>query len=263
LRRRLDRANNRAMTPSPALRRAPAPPAPIPDGFGSTEWSLVLAASSEGGPALDRMCRVYWRPVYVYIRATGLPRAEAEDATQEFFADMLRRDWLKRADRERGSFRAFLRSSVRQFLNNLRRVAQAQKRGGGEAPLPLDIDACERELAATVLVETDPATLYERTWADCVLQAALARLAAEHDSGEKQARFLRLRPYLAAAPAAGDYECIARELGTSAGQVAVFVHRLSRRFAEMIRAEIAATLSDRSEIEAELRYLLRLVSRQP
>src|SRR5688572_20068257 len=91
-----------------------------PDGFASTEWSLVLAASAEGGLALDRLCRAYWRPAYVYIRATGVERSEAEDATQEFFADMLRRDWLKIVDRDLGSFRAFLRSSVRLFLNNRR-----------------------------------------------------------------------------------------------------------------------------------------------
>jgi RNA polymerase sigma factor (sigma-70 family) len=223
----------------------------------------VLAASSEGGLALDRLCRVYWRPIYIYIRATGLPRAEAEDATQEFFADMLRRDWLKRADRERGSFRAFLRSSVRLFLNNRRRLAQAQKRGGGEMLLSLDVDACERDLAAAASIETDPAMLYERTWADCVLQAALARLATEHENAGQQAKFERLRPYLTATPAAGDYDRIARDLGVSTGQVAVSVHRLSRRFAEMVRAEIAATLSDRSQIEPELRYLLRLVSGEP
>jgi DNA-directed RNA polymerase specialized sigma24 family protein len=247
---------------SPAMLRSPRLEPPAPDGFGSTEWSLVLTASVDGGPALDRLCRAYWRPVYVYIRATGLPCHEAEDATQEFFADMLRRDWLKLADRERGGFRAFLRSSVRLFLNNRRRIACAQKRGGGERPLPLDLTQCEAELATSAIVTADPAILYEQSWADCVLKAALARLAAEYAATDKRARFDRLRPFLTAAPAAGDYEQIARELEMTPGQVAVSVHRLARRFAEMIRSEIAATLSDRREIEPELRHLLRVVSRQ-
>ena len=236
------------------------PSCAVPDGFGSTEWSLVLAASNRGGLALDRLCRAYWRPVYVYVRATGLPRAEAEDATQEFFADMLRRQWLKLADRERGSFRAFLRTSVRLFRHNRRRTAHAQKRGAGEPPLSLDTETCEHELAARAAVETDPATLYERSWAECVLKAALARLDAEHAAADKRARFERLRPFLTAAPAAGDYERIARDLASTPGQIAVAVPRLSRRLGEMIRAEVAATLADRNEVEAELRYLLRIVS---
>jgi DNA-directed RNA polymerase specialized sigma24 family protein len=247
---------------SPAMRRSPRFEPPPADGFGSTEWSLVLMASVDGGPALDRLCRAYWRPVYVFIRAAGLPRHEAEDATQEFFADMLRREWLKLADRERGSFRAFLRSSVRLFLNNRRRTASAQKRGSGEHQLPLDTAQCEAQLATCAIVTTDPAMLYEQSWADCVLKAALARLAAENATADKRTRFDRLRPFLTAAPAAGDYEQIARELEMTPGQVAVSVHRLARRFAEMIRAEIATTLSDRREVEPELRHLLRVVSRQ-
>jgi RNA polymerase sigma-70 factor (ECF subfamily) len=173
---------------------------------------------------------------------------------------MLRRDWLKLVDRERGSFRAFLRSSVRLFLNNRRRVAQALKRGGGEAPLSLDLEACERELAARSTVGTDPVMAYEKSWASCVFEAAMARLAAEHADGEKKARFERLRTYLTAAPAAGDYERIGREIGMSASQVAVAVHRHSRRLAEMIRAEIAMTLTDPAEVEPELRHLLRVFS---
>jgi RNA polymerase sigma-70 factor (ECF subfamily) len=198
----------------------------------------------------------------VYIRATGLPCHEAEDATQEFFADMLRRDWLKLADRERGSFRAFLRSSVRLFLNNRRRTASAQKRGSGEHPLSLETAECEAELARCAIVTTDPAMLYEKSWADCVLKAALTQLAAEYDTPKKRDRFERLRPFLTSPPAAGDYDQIARELETTPSQVAVLMHRLARRFAEMIRAEIATTLSDRNEIEPELRHLLRVVSQQ-
>src|SRR6185369_17292670 len=101
----------------------------VPDGFASTEWSLVLSASTNSEPALDRLCRTYWRPVYVFVRASGVDRHEAEDVTQEFFADMLRRDWLKLADPERGSFRGFLRTNVRFFLGNRRRFDRAQKRG--------------------------------------------------------------------------------------------------------------------------------------
>jgi RNA polymerase sigma-70 factor (ECF subfamily) len=189
-----------------------------------------------------------------------MARSEAEDATQDFFADMLRRDWLKLVDRERGSFRAFLRTSVRLFLNNRWRHARAQKRGGDEVAVPLDTDACERELAR-LSAETDPAALYERSWADCVLQTALARLAREQNAAGRGEHFQALQPYLTSPPAPGDYERIADRFKWSPGQVAVGVHRLSRRFAEVIRAEVAATLAEQRDVETELRHLLRLVSR--
>jgi hypothetical protein len=244
-------------TSLPVRGQSPDPP---PDGFASTEWSLVLAASADGGPALDRLCRAYWRPAYVYIRATGLPRNEAEDATQEFFADMLRREWLKLVDRERGGFRAFLRASVRQFLQNRHRYTHAQKRGGGEPVVPLDSEECERELLQRPAGQTDPAALYDESWANCVLQSALARLEAEHAKTGNTARFTQLRPYLTSAPKPGDYARIAENFRIPAGQVALQVHRLTQRFGEMIRAEIAATLADRCDVETELRYLLRLAS---
>lgn len=233
-----------------------------PDGFASTEWSLVVAASAGGKPALDRLCRTYWRPVYVYIRATGVPVAEAEDAAQDFFADMLRRDWLKRANEDRGSFRGFLRNSVRLFLSNRRREAQAQKRGGGEQVIPIHSQECEQELERLLLDESSPAELYEQIWANCVLETALNRLADEQLKADKSEHFEQLRPFLMTPPGPGDYERIADRLKLSPNKVAVSVHRLSHRFGEVIRAEVAATLADQREVESELRHLLRLVSRQ-
>ena len=237
-------------------------PQDVPDGFASTEWSLVLSASTNCEPALDRLCRAYWRPVYVFVRASGIDRHEAEDVTQDFFADMLRRDWLKLADPERGSFRAFLRTNVRFFLSNRRRVDRAQKRGGGQATLPLDTEECERALAIHVTKGTDPAELFEQNWADCVLQAAIARLATEQLKADQPQRFEKFRPYLTHAPAPGDYTRLAGELQMPETSVALCVHRLTRRFGDLIRAEVAATLIDRRDLESELRYLLRLVAQK-
>jgi RNA polymerase sigma-70 factor (ECF subfamily) len=231
-------------------------------GFGSTEWSLVLEASAEGGPALDRLCRTYWRPVYVYIRASGVPRDEAEDATQEFFADMLRREWLKLADRERGSFRGFLRSSTRFFISNWRRRAAAQKRGGGNVVISLDTEEFEREFEARPAESLDPAVLYDQSWADCVIDAAVDRLATEQKGVGKAQVFERLRAYLTQPATPGDYDRIAAEFTVSAGQVALWVHRLSRRFAEIIRVEVARTVTDQRDVEEELRHLLQLVARK-
>lgn len=240
----------------------PSPPEPSLDGLGSTEWSLVLSASTGGKPALDRLCRTYWPAVYVFVRASGIDRTEAEDATQDFFADMLRREWLARVAPEQGSFRAFLRVSVRNFLSNRWRRADAQKRGNGAPLLALDSELIEREIAGLASHAIDPATAYEQRWADCVLQVCMDRLASEQTkAGAGSAtRYEKLRPFLTRMPTVGEYAQISEELKLSQTQVAMAVHRLSRRFADLIRAEVAATLADRNDIEGELRYLMQLVS---
>src|ERR1700678_22940 len=109
------------------------------DGFASTTWSLILAAgnAADDGRALERLCGKHWRPIYVFARRSGLSPADAEDATQEFFIELLEREWLKKADPSRGSFRAFLLTLLRNFLSNRRRVSQAERRGGEATILSL------------------------------------------------------------------------------------------------------------------------------
>ncbi len=231
------------------------------DGFASTAWSIVLAAAQDpdGGAALDRLCRCYWRPAYTFARGSGLPRCDAEDATQDFFRHLLAGEWLKQADPNRGSFRAFLLTLMRNFLSNRRRHDHAQKRGGAVPPLSLDTDACERELSSLTAADADPALAYERAWAGCVLQAALDRLAEEQALVGKNERFDALRLYLTQSPEAGDYERLSRTLGLSRNQIAVLIHRHSRRFAELIRTEVADTLVDRTDLDLELRRLLAVL----
>ncbi len=233
------------------------------DGFASTAWSIVLAAAqdSDGGAALDRLCRRYWKPVYTFARSSGLARADAEDATQDFFSYLLAREWLKEADPHRGSFRAFLLTLMRNFLSNRRRHDHAQKRGGTAPALSFDADGCERELAALPTLEADPASAYEKAWAACVLQSALDRLTVEQAQTGEPARFELLRPYLTQPPAPGDYERLGATLGLARNRIAVLIHRHSRRFAELIRSEVAETLSDRTNLDAELRQLLDVMSR--
>jgi RNA polymerase sigma-70 factor (ECF subfamily) len=231
------------------------------NGFASTAWSLVVAAAQEsnGEAALDRLCRRYWRPVYTYIRRSGASRADAEDATQDFFVYLLAREWIKQADPQRGSFRAFLLTLLRNFLANRRRSERAAKRGGSVQAVPLDIENCERELASLALNEIDAAQAYERSWAQCVLQAALERLAAEREQAGESARFAKLRPFIVQPPSPGDYERLSESLGLPRARVAVIIHRHSRRFAELVRSEVAETLVDRSGLDVELRGLLAAI----
>jgi RNA polymerase sigma-70 factor (ECF subfamily) len=233
------------------------------DGFASTAWSIVLAAARDpaGGSALDRLCRRYWKPIYMFARRSGLSPCDAEDATQDFFSYFLAREWLKQADPQRGSFRAFLLTLMRNFLANRRRRDQAQKRGGAVQTLPLEFEACERELAALAASELDPVQAYERSWANCVLQAALDRLASEREEAGESARFAQLRPFLTETPEPHDYEHLSETLGLPRARLAVIIHRHSRRFAELIRSEVAETLVDRAGLEVELRGLLNAIAR--
>lgn len=230
------------------------------DGFGNTAWSLVLAASKpdDGGQALERLCRKHWRPIYVFVRGSGVAAADAEDVTQDFFLYLLRKEWIQQANPARGSFRAYLLTLLKNFLANHRRRDQAEKRGAGVEQLSINAAEGERIFAALKAGGPDPARSYESSWAQGVLEAAWTRLKAEEAAAGKGERFQALKPFVTAAPAAGDYERLSQQLGLRRGQVAVLIHRLSRRFAELVRAEVADTLVDRSELEAELRHLLSI-----
>jgi RNA polymerase sigma-70 factor (ECF subfamily) len=233
------------------------------DGFASTTWSLVLAAghADDGGRALEELCRKHWRPIYVFIRRSGRSPEDAEDSTQDFFLMLLEREWLKQADPQRGSFRAFLLTLLRNFLSNQMRVSKAERRGGRATFLSFDGAEGERELAALAATADDPAKAYEAAWADDLLHAAWERLTREQRDAGKATLFESLRGFVTRAPQSGDYQRLSEKVGLQRGQIALLIHRLNRRFAELIRAEVAETLADRGELEAELRFLLRVSSR--
>ena len=233
------------------------------DGFSSTTWSLVLAAGSDsdGGIALERLCRKHWRPIYVFARRSGLSPADAEDATQEFFIEFLGRGWLKQVDPTRGRFWAFLLTLLKNFLSNRRRVSQAQRRGGGAVFLSLDEAEGERELSVLAEKNYDPAAAFEAAWWNDLIGSAWERLAREQREAGKGEVFEALRVFVTQSPVPGDYQRIAAQLSMRQGQVALLVHRLNRRFAELVRSEVAETLADRSDLEAELRFLRDSTSR--
>lgn len=234
-----------------------APPTDDSRGLGSTVWSLVLAAgrTEDGGAALERLCQKHWRPIYVFVRRSGLSGADAEDVTQEFFLYLLEKQWLKKADPARGSFRAFLLALLRNYLANDRRMRGAEKRRVTASCLPLSAAEGERACAA-IAADGDPARAFESAWARGILQTAWARLSDEQARAGKVVQFDALRPFVTQSPEAGDYERLGQTLGIRRGQVALLVHRLSSRYAELVRAEVAETLADPSDLEAELRHLI-------
>ena len=242
---------------------------PIPEAarqFASTRWSLVVAAGQRDLPeseaALASLCRLYWYPLYAYARR-HLPRTEdAQDLTQEFFARLLERDYLRQADRQRGRFRSFLLAAFKHFLANEHERASAQKRGGGRTVLPLDFDSGERRYQREPSHQATGEAQYERGWALALLEQALARLREELTAAGKGRLFECLRETLTGADAPRPYAELAAELGMSAEAIKVTVHRLRRRYAELVRAEIAQTVTTPEEVEAELRDLFAAVSRK-
>lgn len=242
------------------------PPRHAPgQGFDSTQWSVVLGArrdASDRPAALQQLCSAYWLPIYGYLRRRGHAPADAEDLTQGFFAYLLEGDFLDRPDPAKGRFRGYLIGALKNFLAQHRERAHAQKRGGGNAQFVdwASLDA-EREFAACDQPQLDPSEAYEKTWALTILARALRLLEAEQAAAGKARQFAVLQPFLSTTPTRGDYEAAAGALGATRTTVAVWVHRLNHRYAEIVKLEVAATLNSSDDIGAEMQHLLRALRR--
>ena len=240
-----------------------APSAEGPALFVTTHWSVVLAAKDKSSPdsaaALEALCRAYWYPLYAFVRRQGHAACDAQDLTQEFFARLLAKDYLAAAAPEKGRFRTFLRVALKRFLANEWDRARRLKRGGGQAPLPLDTAMGEERYQAERGDGLPPDRLYERRWAMTLLEQTLGRLRAEHLAAGKTAEFERLKGVLMAERGTIDYGALAAALGLSEGAARVAVHRLRKRFRQLFRAAVADTVSGPGEVESELRYLVGIL----
>jgi DNA-directed RNA polymerase specialized sigma24 family protein len=227
--------------------------------FPTTSWTVVLAAGGNApgsAEALGSLCAAYWYPIYAFVRRRGYSREEAEDLTQDFFAQMLEHDTLSKARRERGRFRSFLFASVTHFLANEWDRARTQKRGGACVTLSLDFQFGEERYNREPSHSLTPEALFEKQWALAVLEHVLERLRVEHARKGQEAQFDRLKPFLTGDQDTGEYHQSAIDLNTSDAAVRTAVHRLRRRYAELLREEIAATVADAGEVEGEIRSLL-------
>ena len=233
-------------------------------GFQTTSWSLVLAAagqpSTQAHGALAKLCQTYWRPVYSFVRRTGYQPDQAQDLAQGFFLVLLEKKYLGDADRQRGRFRSFLLTSVKHFLANERDRAHALKRGGGQMPVSIDVLDAERWYASATVELTTPETLFERRWALSLLGQVMAKLRVEFAGMGKAKHFEKMSAFLNGNPEAAGYEGLAAELGMSAGALRVAIHRMRRKYRNILRAEIAETVSTPEEIDEEIRFLLSALS---
>jgi RNA polymerase sigma factor (sigma-70 family) len=230
--------------------------------FHTTQWSVVLAAGATGSDqalaALEQLCRAYWYPVFAYVRRCGHGPHDAEDMTQEFFHRLLDRHYLSQADPRRGRFRSFLLVAVKHFLANDWDRRQALKRGGRVTFISLVQLAGDHEpwLAAG----DSPEQVFARSWALTFLDRVLARLRADLEGGKAGESFEELKQFLVCDPTAAPYAQVAVRLGTTEGAVKMAVQRLRRRFAEVLREEIAHTVAGPEEIEDEIRHLFAAIA---
>jgi RNA polymerase sigma-70 factor (ECF subfamily) len=227
--------------------------------FDTTHWSVVLTAGHRSSPesrgALSALCQIYWYPLYAYARRRVRTAEDAQDLTQEFFARLLQKDYLAVVQPGRGRFRSFLLTAFKHFLANEWDKARAQKRGGGQSPISLDFTAGEERYVRQPADDVTPERIYERQWALTLLDRVLSRLRADYVRGGKDKHFEQLKVFLTGNEAAASYAQAARELEVSEGAARVAAHRMRRRYRELLRAEIAETVSDPGEVEDEIRRL--------
>lgn len=227
--------------------------------FASTHWSVVLLAGEQHSPrtaaALEKLCLAYWYPLYSYTRRQGHGPHEAADLTQDFFAHLLSTGAIASVKRERGKFRSFLLASLKNFLTNEWNRSRRQKRGGGRPVFSLDEEQAEGRYQRELVDGLTPEKIYERRWAETILARALECLRAECDGDEKTRRFDEVKVFLLGEKGTGTLADAAARLNLSLPAVKGLVHRLRRRFGELIRAEIAQTVTGAEEVESELRQL--------
>ncbi len=229
------------------------------DVFATTHWTVVLAAGHRSAPqadaALEELCRTYWYPLYVYVRRHTSTREDAEDLTQSFFARFLEKNYLEGLSSDKGRFRAFLLAALKHFLANEWDRANRLKRGGGIAPLSLDWQDADTRYQIQPADNLSPDKLYDRAWAVTLLERVIGRLRQECVLEGKAKLFDTLKPFLMAGKGAIPYGDAAAALELTEGAVRVAVHRLRRRYRELLREEIAQTLSDPAQADEELKAL--------
>ena len=232
--------------------------------FRTTHWSVVLMAGGQSSPqsaeALEQLCRNYWYPLYAYVRRRGYDPHTAQDLTQGFFERVLEKNYIGDADARRGRFRTFLLSSLNHYLANEWDKAHAQKRGGRGTFVPLDAVEAEERFRLEPNDARTPEQAFDRRWAETVLEAVLNRLRNEFDSGGKTGRFDALKGFLIASNEAASYTELARQLGVAETGARSAVSRVRRRFRELMRDQIANTVSRPEEIDEEIRYLFEALA---
>jgi len=243
---------------------AASPTIPRDPVFATTHWSVVQSAgrpdTSRSAAALEKLCRIYWYPLYAYARRRGQSPADAQDSTQAFFARLLERNWVGDARRERGRFRTFLLTAMSRFLADEWDKVRAQKRGGGRLLVPLQLDTAETRYGQEPADHRTPEQAFDRRWAIALLDTVLRRLREEHEAAGRGELFAGLHGCLVGGRESQPYAELAAQMNLTEGAVKVAVYRLRKRYRELLRLEIAQTLTADDAVEDELRHLFKVLA---
>lgn len=230
-----------------------------PDLFLTTRWSLVLKARSnqttEAQKALNELCSAYWYPVYAYIRRTSASPEDAQDLTQGYFAGLLERGYLDRADREKGKLRAFLLADVKLFLSNERGRQRAEKRGGGRVIESFDKALAEQRYDVEPVDHNSPDQLFDRAWATTLLNGVQETLQREYSLKGQQSTFEVLQQFIAWNAGDESYADVATKLGKTVSDVKVSVHRMRKRYRALLEEVVSDTVSSPEEVAQEIGML--------
>jgi RNA polymerase sigma factor (sigma-70 family) len=234
-----------------------------PDIFATTRWTVVVAAGGVRAPqtdlALEELCKIYWYPLYAYVRRQGHGLEDAEDLTQAFFARFLEKNYIEGLSSDKGKFRSFLLASLKNFLANEWDRNKRLKRGGGAIPLSMDLQEGDTRYVVLPADNLSPDKIYDRAWAITLLERVLARLRDESDADGKSQLFDQLKPFLTAGKNA-PYAIASSTLNMSEGSIRVTVHRLRKRYRELLKDEISQTLTDPTQADEEMRALFEAFS---
>lgn len=236
-------------------------PERLRERFPPTRWTLVQNLQDGGAPAekaLGELCEIYWFPVYSFLRRDGVACDDAQDLTQGFFLRLLTKDFLARADSEKGKLRTFLLGALKRFRIDDYRAANRLKRGRGKVAIPLDAEEwfCEEPAGSE-----NPEVLFERRWALSLLDEAFARTEKEYDDSGKADLFGVISAELSGRETASPgYAKLGERLGMSVGAVQVAVHRLRKRYRRQLEAVVCETLTDPGQLEEELRHVFTIMT---
>ena len=234
------------------------------DSFPATHWSAILTARDPVSPsaaaALDKLCASYWYPLYAYLRRWGHAPEEAKDLTQGFFANLLERNLVAAADRDKGRFRSFLLICLKRFAYDEHDKAMALKRGRGQSLLSLDDQDAEDHYRLEPVDEMTPEKLFERRWAMQVLEQVMERLRAEYLADGKQTQFDHLKDSLFGKDERVCFGDIAQKLGQNESTVRIWLFRMRNRYRDILREVVAQTVANEAEIDDELRHLVAAIN---
>jgi RNA polymerase sigma factor (sigma-70 family) len=232
--------------------------------FPTTRWSLILSSASDTRPqaedALGELCRVYWYPVYSFVRARSSSVDQAQDLTQDFFILLLKGTVFAAANPGAGRFRSFLVTVLRNFLADQADWRNARKRGGGVVTVPIDLTGAEERFVRDLPYHETPERIFDRQWAMTLVSEACDQLQDALAREGKEGLFHHLRAFLPGGADPPSYANLAAELKTTESSVKVTIHRLRRRYRDLLRANVSHTLADPNEVDDEIRFLLNSLS---